>query len=185
MITEASRLLERLTDRVLKQRLITTRLTGPMGPKLYARAAPIEVDTTVAPAPVITIDGVVQTVWKTEADGDPATFNVVVASDNEDEVNGLRNHFWRGSYWQPVSCSPGAVGRNILATYTGGFKRVPEDLKRACKYLLQKQWRDQSAQSAGFRLATNPIAGEIVPVNEPAIPFEVRIVIDQYRRMGL
>lgn len=183
LITDVSRLMERMTDRVLKQRAMAVRLLGPQGPKLYVRASPI----ATTPTPTVKVAGQTQTVWTGETDGDPVTFDVLIASDSEDEVSGLRNHLWRRTSW--MYGGPAWAWKDmppqIVLTYTGGFAIVPDDLKRAAKYLLQKQWRDLQNQSAGFRLASSPIGGEIVPVNEPSIPYEARMVIDHYRKASV
>lgn len=192
-ITRASDWIEQLTRRKLAERTYTNlRLTGPVSTKLYPPAWPINVSQTVT----ISLDEVAQTVWRSESDGDVDSKDVVVASDDPwDERFGLRNHFYRwqgwasalGLYWRERSNAPSSTqfGQyRVLLSYTGGYNPVPEDLKLACLYLLQKVYaRDQAKQLAGVASLTFPSGSTgFVQLTDSAIPREVWALIAPYRR---
>jgi hypothetical protein len=131
--------------RPLKQRVITTlRVEGRCGPWLYPEwyegaAWPID---PVASVPVVIVDGVTQTLWKSEADGDPATKDVSVYPD----------HFYRALGWAPT----GTTSRNVVLTYSGGYNPVPEDLKVAVLELIAKRWGPLQEQRPDFASMAGP-----------------------------
>jgi hypothetical protein len=188
LITRASDWLESLTGRKLKAQAFTDlRLTG-QGRKLYPPAWPIDATATVT----IKLDEIAQTVWRSEADGDVDQKDVVVASDDPwDERFGLRNHFYRWQGWESAlglswrqSRSPAdrQIGQNrVLLSYTGGYATVPEDLKQACLYLIQKLWRDLDQQRTGLSVIQVPGGGSVT-IPDPTIPKEVSLLIGPYQR---
>jgi len=125
-INEASDLVESWCNRPLKARVFTAeRVEGPWGPKLFPRFPLCSPIHRTAPV-TITVDGTAQTVWKLEADGDRSDFDVLVHE----------NHFFRRQGWR--YCSYSADPYNVVLTYTGGFDPIPDELKLACFYVLQR-----------------------------------------------
>jgi hypothetical protein len=127
LINQASQLAETTyCMRQLRKRTKTNlRLEGPrschLHPQRYGEPAPIDVASPVT----VSVDGVVQTVWKSEADGPPENFGVQVYED----------HFSRYLGWS----SQGRIAENVVLTYSGGYDLpVPQDLSEAILELIQK-----------------------------------------------
>lgn len=200
LITYASAWLERMTDRPLASRAFTNlRLTGGEDERLYVPAWPISASATVT----LTVNGTAQTVWRAESDGDLDDFDVWVGSDDPfDERTGLRNHLYRESGWlvpsdwTEVGFSGSASGlfrerpvpsqpMRLLLSYTGGYTTIPQDLKLACLYLVQKLWKDQAKQQTGLQSLTTPTGGTLVLPPDPSMPPEVKILAKPYARHGV
>jgi hypothetical protein len=125
--------------RPLKQRTITNlRTSGPSGKHLYPEAWPIDPVATVS----VMVNGVAQTLWKNEGDGDP----------DEKDVQVYRDHFYRPLGWAPT----GATERNVVLTYDGGYEPVPEDLKVAVLECIQKMWGPLIQQRPDFASMAGP-----------------------------
>lgn len=125
--------------RPLKQRTFTNlRIEGTRWPKLYPEAWPIDTVGTVT----VSVNGAVQSLWKSEGDGDPALMDVQVYPD----------HFYRAEGWLPT----GRVGRNVLVTYDGGYDPVPEDLKVGVLELIAKMWGSLEQQRPDFASMAGP-----------------------------
>lgn len=108
------------------------RYPGQREPHLRPRATPID------PASLITvsIDGIALTVWRSEADGDPALKDVIVGGD----VPGAATFLYRARGWRGTSLySPFP----ILLSYTGGFDPVPGGIKQAAVLTIQAFHRHQ------------------------------------------
>lgn len=198
LITRASNIIETLTQRPLAWRAFTNlRLTGPRSRKFYPTVWPIDVTQSIT----IALDGIAQTIWRTEADGDPDQKDVVVCSDDPfDTRMGAQNHFFRWATWESALSWGWEAGRysrdvvgpglpfgqnRLLLSYTGGYKPIPEDLKQACCYLVQKLWRDQDRQLAGVATMSAPASGAVsyVPPADPPVPRETWLLIAPYRRL--
>lgn len=187
LVTRASQILEALTGRRLKKRVFTDfRFPGPHSRRWDPPAWPID----VASAITIKVDETSQTVWRTEVDGDPALKDVVVGSEagGADERLGLNSHFWRWAGWESAlawgwegtGSFRGRVKQpyNVLITYSGGFTTVPEDLKQACLYLVQRLWRDLDKQASG--VTSINVGGGSVTIPETGIPKETRELLAPY-----
>lgn len=129
--------------RIVRHQWTNLRMRGQSSCDLLPPSAPIHIDQAIS----ITLDGVAQTVWTQESDGDPATFDVEVAA------------LVPGSPWAPDKfCRrAGWIGRTetpIVLTYRGGFDPptgglgdfpIPEQFTQAALewvkdlYLLQTQ----------------------------------------------
>lgn len=189
LITRASAWLETLTGRKLKAQTFTNLRFSGQGRKLYPPAWPIDATASVT----VKLDEIAQTVWRSETDGDVDQKDVIVASDDPwDERFGLRNHFYRwqgwesalGLYWREFrQPSDRQIGQNrVLLSYTGGYGTVPEDLKQACLYLIQKLWRDVDQQRTGLSVVQVPGGGSVT-ILDPTIPKEVTMLIAPYQRL--
>lgn len=111
LINRVSGMIEAYVDRPLVRKQWTNlRLRGQQDCALYPPSAPID----IAQAIELSIDGRVLTVWKEEADGDPATFDIMVAAAFPGS-EWAPDHFMRAAGWL------GASARPILLTYRGGF----------------------------------------------------------------
>ncbi len=178
-INRVSEAIEFFCDRPLKKRTFTdVRVQGPKPPqpKLYLRGVPV--DTTQALT--VTIDGVVQTVWKSESDGDPTLKDVILGSDDYAMLLGQRNHLWRGNGW---GCASYANPYNVLLTYTGGIVTTPDDLKGVCFYLLQKLWRERQRGIADVQTVNLPSGS--VTLLDIAVPRWAALTLDRYKFKGI
>lgn len=174
-INRASDRCERYLGRRIKQTTYANRrYPAPLGQDLYLDHVPI--DTTAAVT--VSIDGVAQTVWRTEADGDPATKDIIVAPDSG-ESRLAPYKLVRTAGWPSSPSNPW----NVLLSYTGGFATVPEDLQLACLYIVQRYWRDQQKQLADVTTVTLP-SGNITLL-DTVLPREARAILDLYRRTVL
>lgn len=172
VINAASDSWEKELNRPVKEAVYTNlRLIGPTGPKLYLRASPIN----LTPVPTVKVGEITQTIWKAEADGDPATFDVLVMSDVPEGPLGIRNHLYRQAGWKGSNGQP----YNVLITYTGGFNPVPSDLKDGVLYVIQKLFRDRQKQLADVQTVTLP-SGSIT-LFDMALPRWAMRVLDKYR----
>lgn len=139
--------------------------------RFFVAHAPI----VTAQAVTITIGTTVQTVWRTEADGDPALKDVIVARSVE---RGLfqPDHLYRAQGWdQDGASNP----YNLLLGYTGGFAVIPDDLQEACLLCVQKIFREQARQLA--ELATVSLPGGGVTLFDRAMPARARELLMPYR----
>jgi gp6-like head-tail connector protein len=172
-VNRASEALEAYCNRPLKSATYTAvRMAGPCSPTLYLKATPINIASTLT----VSVNGTAQTVWKQESDGDPATFNVLVGSDDHTTVLGQRNHLWRSLGWCATTTkSP----MNVLLTYTGGLSPVPDDLKGACFFVLQKLWRDRQRGLSDVQTVTMP-SGSVTILDIP-MPRWAREALLRYR----
>ncbi len=172
-INAASDLCERWTGRVLRQRTLTNlRLPGPPSTILLVKGTPIDVTQTVS----VTVDGTAQTVWRTEADGDPSLKDVLVGALVAESALFAPDHLYRASGWNV--CSWGNP-YNVLLTYTGGLKPIPDDLQRACLYIVQKLYRDEQRQLAEVAQVNTPMGG--VTILDNAIPRLAQALLAAYR----
>jgi len=140
---------------------------------LRPRATPIDVESDIT----IDVDGVAQTVWATEADGDPALKDVIVGADAD-----RPSHFWRSQGWIAGSA------RNpypIRISYTGGFSPIPGQLAKAAKLVLENLYRSQkkklTSEIAG--IGAGPVAPGITFRGE-LIPMQAKQILDSYRLYG-
>jgi len=172
VINAASDLCENeLNRRIVKAVYANLRVIGPAGPKLYLGASPIDI---IAPL-TVKVGEIAQTVWKQESDGNPADFNVLVASDVPESPLGVRTHLYRVGGWGAGNGQP----YNVLVSYTGGFNPVPSDLKDAVLYVVQKLYRDRVRQLTDVQTVTAP-SGSITIFDIP-MPRTARLIFDKYR----
>jgi hypothetical protein len=172
-INAASDLCERWTGRVLRQRTLTNlRLPGPSSSILLLKGIPIDVTQAVT----VTVDGTAQTVWRTEADGDPSLKDVLVGALVPESALFAPDHLYRAEGW-----SSGTWGNpfNVLLTYTGGLKPIPDDLQRACLYIVQKLYRDEQRQLAEVAQVNTPMGG--ITILDNAIPRLAQALLSAYR----
>jgi hypothetical protein len=174
LINRASELCENWCNRNLKQRAISAiRLRGPSWPgtRLFPRAVPIKASVAIT----VAIDGETQTVWRTEGDGDPAAFDVILGALDPEGLN-APDHLYRADGWDPTSSlSP----YNVLLSYTGGFNPIPDQLQQACLYIVQKLFRDQQKQLAEVVAINTPIGG--MTLLDSAIPRVAQVLLEPYR----
>jgi|FLYL01.1.fsa_nt_gi hypothetical protein len=150
------------------------RLVGPWGRRLYLRAAPVDVAAVIT----LTVDGVAQTVWRTEADGARDTFDVWVAGDDPWDTLGRANHLYRQVGWRSAG-DPW----NVRLSYRGGFDPVPDDLREAALYVVQKFVRDAQKGLADVSTVTLP-SGSITLLDIP-MPRTARLALMRYRWLAL
>jgi hypothetical protein len=183
LINRASTLAERLANRPFKERDFTNiRLAGPCDVKLFPWAIPIDTSRTIT----ILVDGVQQTVWRTESDGDPATKDVIVASDIWDPMF-RPDVFYRSLGWAPsIYQTPGWAPLNpyrIVLTYSGGLPSIPDDLREAGCLIVQKFLRDQQKGLAEVVSVTTP--GGNIQMLDTSIPRRSADIIARYTRFAL
>lgn len=175
LINRATDHCEWYTNRPLKSRAFTDlRFPAQCDPVLRVRATPI----TTSAAVTITVDTTVQTVWRTEADGDPALKNVIVGAD----VPGEPSHFWRGTGWCAGSSSNPYP---IKMTYTGGLDPIPGHLRDAALLVVESLYRSQEKKTGDHVQAFGP--GPVTPsvtYRVELIPMRSKLVLDSYRIHG-
>jgi len=141
-INDASTHCDDWCRRPLKKVALTNeRIEGPRsGRVLYLRGVTLSGKRLTYPVSLgdtltVTVDGELQTLWTSEADGDPADKDVIVHAD--------RLYRYRG--WCPLSAlNP----YNVLLTLSCGYDEpIPGPIQRACKYVVQELYaRDQQKQ---------------------------------------
>ena len=163
-------------NRPFKSRAYTSlRLEQRNSRKLYPLAVPISTSATLT----ITFDALAQTIWKTEADGDPALKDVIVASDVDDPM-WRPNHLYRSAGWYTGSTSNPYP---ILLSYTGGLVTIPGDLLQVAFEILQKLWREQDKQMGEIVSVSGPTGSVSIP--NSLIPMSARKWLDSQRRIPL
>jgi hypothetical protein len=194
LITSASLICEEYTGRRLKYRQFTSiRMAGRNSPKLYLGAFPIDTTKVVT----VSVDGDAQTVWRTESDGDPSTFEVVVGTDDPmDHRCGVANHLWRwaswdsglqSSQWDPDAAfsfpqQPYTLLLSFWAGYGGGglYPNVPEDLKLACKYVAQQIHRDSTKSETVATSKSSRVGGGVTLLVDE-IPMKAAAILNRYK----
>lgn len=147
------------------------RLPAPCSPRLRPPATPIDIEETVS----ISLDGVAQTVWLSEADGDPSLKDVVIGADDP----GSPSFFWRDLGWRSY-----AYGNPfpILLSYTGGFLTLPGQLKDAAFLVIESLYRSQEKKSSDNVQAFGP--GPVTPsvtYRVELIPMRAKYILESYR----
>ena len=174
-INRASDLIEGYCNRPLKESTHTNlRLRGPAGCHLFLRHIPIKTSDTVS----VTVDTIAQTVWRSESDGDPALFQVIVARSGDDESL-TPDHLYRSCGWAPYyyPLSP----YNVVVTYTGGFATIPSDLEEAALEVFKKVWNDQSK---GLQdVTTVNLVGGGITLFDRSLPSRATEILDGYKLM--
>lgn len=168
LINRASDWIEDYCNRLFVARPFTMRLPGQAMPHLRPPATPLDL---VAPL-TVSVNGVAQTIWRTEADGDPAGKQVVVGAD----VPGTPTFLYRAAGWCGTPPTP------ILLTYTGGhpFAALPGDLKEAAQLVVQtlhRHWRNLEPMQAMPAGAT----GGLVTFRTDHVPMAAISILNQYR----
>jgi hypothetical protein len=171
LINRASYLCETWCCRPLKQKTLTNvRMIGPCTCRLPLLAVPVKTDAAVT----VSVDAVGQTVWRTEADGDPGTFDVILASYHPEGVRGP-DHLYRAAGWAGGAAQP----YNVVLTYTGGFATVPDDVQQGCLYIVQRLFRDLQKQLTDVVTVSTAAGG--VTLVDTALPRVVEIILTPYR----
>jgi hypothetical protein len=110
---------------------------GGLGYGYHLRLDHTPIDTS---APVaVTVDGVAQTVWRSDADGDPINFDVIVRPG---QYPLAPDRLYRAMGWAPTWGRPD----NVTVDYKGGFLigAIPKDLEEAALEIIKLVWTDQS-----------------------------------------
>jgi hypothetical protein len=147
-INQASDIIEAWCHRPLRARTFTgERVEGPTRPMLYPKyplGGPIDRSKPIT----ITVDGVTQTVWRSNADGEPSGFDVAA----------MEHHFFRPWGWRSCWSGYTAVNLyNVVLSFTGGYDPVPDNLKLACFYVLQRIFaQDQQRGMTEVSSLTHP-----------------------------
>jgi hypothetical protein len=180
-INRATSLIEAYCDRVLKRTTaynpVSARYSGVDAYCLRLSVGPIDVDSTVT----VTFDGTAQTVWRKDADGEPDDLDVVVGyTDNGIFHPGkpLRPLFQPDELYRSAGWLATKVG-GIVVSYSGGLTTIPDDLKEACLYIVQKLWRDRSRGLADIVTTSGPNGS--VTILDNALPRVARQALDRYR----
>jgi hypothetical protein len=117
-----------------------------------------------------------QTVWRSEADGDPIDFDVTVRSSVPgspwcpDQLH--RNLGWEGA---------GVRDQPIVLSYTGGFTVAPDSVREACLLVVQKVYRDGARQQADVATVSTP--GGAMTLYDSFIPRRAQQILDAHRRI--
>lgn len=174
LINAASRKIESIAHRLLKQRTYTSVLFNGNGLQAFygdplldplthslARGEGIQqlawgrrLETPLSVPTVITLGGTAQTIGD-----DPAIFDVQVIALGR--PSGLGDHLYRSSGW-----TKGV--NNVLITYQGGFSPIPEDLAEAAIQTVMAWFLDKDR--GYLRLTSFSAQGETVQLEKTAIP---------------
>ena len=189
LVNAASRRLESLTNRLLKQRTYTGVLFNGNGRQAFTGDPSLDsltetlasgegiqqsawgrrLETPLGTITSITLDGTAQTIGN-----DPAVYDVQVITLGR--PSGLSDCLYRGSGW-----TRGV--NNILITYQGGFSPVPEDLAEACILTVMAWYMDKDR--GYIRLQSFSAQGESVTLEKTAIPTIVRELIAPFIRPAM
>lgn len=176
-INRASEWIENYCGRPLKEATYTAiRISGYGAEKLRLKASPVKIDDLVGKPVTIAVNGVAQSLWLQESDGDPALKDVILGSSDLTSPVGRRDYLYRSQGWGPVSAKNPL---NVLLTYTGGLATIPDDLKGACLYVLQKFWRDRQKQLADVTTVSGPFGS--VSILDISMPRWAQAALDRYR----
>lgn len=168
LINRASDYCEGYCNRPLKQQTFTAiRFPAQCGPNLRPLATPIKVADPVT----LSVDAIALTVWKAEADGDPALKDVIVGGD----VPGTPTFFYRSSGWRGSTPFP------ILATFTGGLATIPGDLQQACLLVCQTLQRQEKGATEVQSYGPGPVSQSVTYRADSLIPMWSKQVLDRYR----
>jgi hypothetical protein len=189
MVNGASRMLDTLTGRLLKQRTYTNvrfngngeqfftgdPVTEPLGwslsgPDTIQQSAwGRRLETPLDAPTAISLGGVVQTIGD-----DPATNDV--QSIILGKPSGLGDGLYRASGW------PRDIN-NITMTYKGGFATVPDDLAEAAILTVMAWWTDKDRKYT--RMISFGAQGESVTLERTAIPSVARDLIQPFTRIRM
>jgi len=173
VINRACGLIERYCERPLRRAQYARRVRGRVATAFFLEATPVDVGTTVG----VTVGTTAQTVWRTESDGNPAGFDVVVARSAEGGPLQPDHLYRRTGWWPSIPGEP----YNILLSYWGGLPTTPEDLKEAAFLTVRKLFDDQTKSTGEIVGLTTP-SGGVTPVQE-WLPARAREILDlTYKR---
>jgi hypothetical protein len=190
VINRASSLIERWCGRPLMKATHTTRLTSPNRAELFLLHTPIAASQPIT----VTLNGTALTVWQTEADGDPATKDVILMASCEDptftpDVLWRRYGWcWWGSSTNSTSFMP--TPANLLVTYSGGwalppgvsgYPTIPADLEEAALEVVKKLWNDQSKGVQDVTTVTMPSGS--LNLFDNALPRRATMTLESYQRV--
>jgi hypothetical protein len=168
LINKASDDCEGYCNRPLKAQTFTAiRLAGVRHPRLRPLATPID----VAGAITLSVDAITLTIWKSEADGDPAQKQVIIGAD----VPGQASFFYRAVGWV------GATPFPILATFTGGLSPIPDDLQQAALLVCQTMQRQEKGQTEVQAYGPGPVSQSVSYRADSLIPMWSKQVLDRWR----
>lgn len=171
--------------RRIAYREVVTRLRPQRSQDLWLPVVPIDVEEPV----LVTVDGVAQTVWRIEDDGDPANFDVIVRARSPGSP-WCPDQLWRAAGWLGGSASRPDP---ILVEYSGGFfidddfGELPGDLKDAVFLVVQNLYRLQAKQLGGIATMSGGPVGSVGWEGAAAslIPMAARRTIDSYRLVSV
>ena len=168
LINRASDDCEGYCNRPLKQQTFTAiRLRGQSHPNLRPLATPIDMAGAIS----LSVDAIALTIWKAEADGDPALKDVIVGAD----VPGAPTFFYRASGWL------GATPWPVLATFTGGLDPIPDDLQQAALLVCQTMQRQEKGQTEVQAYGPGPVSQSVSYRGDSLIPMWSKHVLDRWR----
>jgi hypothetical protein len=178
VINRASSLIERWCRRPLaKATYANLRLRGPCATDLFLLHTPIAASQPIA----VTLNGVPLTVWRTEADGDPTTKDVMLMASCEDPTF-TPDILYRAGTWTPSWYGVA----NLLVTYTGGwvleptagYPTIPADLEEGALEVVKKLWMDQSKGLQDVTTVTLPSGG--MTLFDAALPRRATLLLEPY-----
>lgn len=184
VLNRTSELLEAYCDRPLKRTAalgpVTVRRSGASSCLLAIDAKPID----LAEAVIVTVDGLAQTVWRTDADGDADLLDVVVGYTLNDVFHPgtpERALFRPDTLYRRRGWGASKLG-GIALSYHGGLKTAPEDLKESAFLTVRKLFDDQQ-KNLGELVAVNTPSGGVT-LYDRWIPSRAREILDmRYRRV--
>src|SRR5215831_12029263 len=172
-INRVSDYVESYCQRGFKRRTFASpplRLKAQHTPKLYLPIDPIDVTEPLE----VSLDGVALSVWRSEADGEPYQYDVMVGAD----VPGEPNFLYREDGWLGASLTP------IRLIMTAGWDPIRGDVLDAYYMILDSAWREQLTKTADIQQLSSAAPAGSFTLRESLIPLRAKYTLDMYRAAG-
>lgn len=186
-VNAASRSIETMTGRLLKQRTYTNVLFNGNGRQFFTGDPLTDVtgwslsgddtiqqsawnrwlETPIETPTAVSIAGTAQTIGD---DPDTKDVQAIILG----RPSGLGDGLYRAAGW------PTGIN-NIKASYKGGFATVPEDLAEAAILTVVAWWTDKDRKYT--RISSFAAQGESVTLERTAIPAIARELLEPFKRM--
>lgn len=186
LVNAASRKIESLTHRLLKQRTYASVLFNGNGRQAFYGDPLVDgytnslasgdgiqqsawgrrLETPLATPTAISIDGTVQTIGD---DPDAKDVQAVILG----RPSGLGDHLYRASGWTKGI-------NNIVISYPGGFSPLPDDLAEAAIHTAMAWFMDKDR--GYIRLTSFSAQGETVQLEKTAIPTVAKELLEPFIR---
>jgi len=170
-INRISDYVENYCQRGFKKRTLTAvRLKAQYSPKLYLPVDPIDVTEPVE----VQLDQVALSVWRSDEDGDPAEYDVMVGAD----VPGEPTFLFRADGWMGATAFP------IRLTITAGADPIRGDVLDAYYTILDVAWREQLTKTQDLQQLSGAAPSGSFTLRESLIPMRAKYTLDMYRSAG-
>ena len=161
---------ENYCQRGFKRRTLTNlRVKAQWTPKLYLPIEPIDVTEPID----VSLDGSILSVWRSEDDGEPGDYDVMVGSDAGEPNFLIRAEGWMGSTPLPIRLS-----------LTAGWDPIRGDVLDAYYTILDFAWREQLTKTQDIQQLSGAAPAGSFTLRESLIPLRAKYTLDMYRAAG-